>query len=553
MVRGISQRRRLAGTHAFSTALAIAALAIAVVGGCGGSDPQQPEGSSGGSSHAAGSAGGSSDTSPRTVRPVGGSRAAAPSPGGAGVAPEWARKAVERARRNRAEDDRERIADAREKETARAKTAAARMRIQAALDKAGQMILDGKWDEAQTAYRVIQAGSGGDGNLWKYGKKEAAKALKGMEEAGRAKPALRNGAARNDPLTAGARKIAEASDAKLRAEFELDELRAATANRLRGWKHEKLTYAPTAGHFQALFWMSFSSAPVAVPDSKMLEMAQSLTKEAAPAVAAYEKAKKHSGIDLFIAELAAADRDTRRESVKTLHSLGPAAEPAVPALIKTMQDEDSYVSKMALKAILAIGPGASDAGKVLVGMLASDLDSSGDVLDVLVDMDLAGAGVEQELTDLWIGSYNSAFTWVLMKLDPKMTKPIAVALNVAQSDGDRGRRINALVKLGNLGPLAVSTIPAVAKIATDQQQEARIRGRACSVLGKLDPTGKQSAPVLATCLLDDDRDVQRNSFEALHSLGPAAKPALPALRKYVENAPGQNKRRAESLIRKLGG
>jgi len=529
------QWRGLHGTHAFVAALVVAGLVLSLVGGCGESEQQADDSSDGPSSSA---------------RPTGGSPRAGVSKRPADTIPDWARKAVDHARRNRARRDQERIAKAREQETARAKAAAAQMRIQASLNAAGRMILDGKWGEAKAAYETIQSGSGGDGKLWRYGKKEATKALKGMDESGRAKPNLRNGADKNSPLAIGARKIFDAGEAKLRAEFELGQLRAATANQLRGWKHEKIPYASMASHFQALLWMGFSLSPIAAPESKITEAAQSLTKEAAPAVAAYKEAQKHSGIKLFIAELSAEDRLARFSAVKTLRSLGPSAKPAIPALIKAMQDQEGFVRNTALKAIIAVGPTATAAAEVLLQAAAED--DSAEALSVLVDMDLKGAAVEKELIDLWIDSHTSAVTWILMKLDPKMTKPIAAALKIAKNDPDTVRRCKALIKLGNLGPTAASAIPTVIQAAESDEAMA-VRSRACNVLTKLDPAGKQCTPVLIKGLSDSDRDLRRSSFEALRTLRQAAKPALPALRTYVKTVTSQDKRRAESLIRLLGG
>jgi HEAT repeat protein len=179
-------------------------------------------------------------------------------------------------------------------------------------------------------------------------------------------------------------------------------------------------------------------------------------------------------------------------------------------------------------------------------------DDSTEALYVLVDMDLKGAAVEKELVDLWIGGHNASVAWILMKLDPKMTRPIAAALKIAKSDPDAARRQSALIKLGNLGPQAASAIPTVIQ-AAESDKALYVRSRACTVLPKLDPAGKQCTGVLIKGLSDPERDIRRNSFEALRTLGPAAKPALPALRKYAKTATAQSKRRAESLIKRLGG
>jgi HEAT repeat protein len=65
---------------------------------------------------------------------------------------------------------------------------------------------------------------------------------------------------------------------------------------------------------------------------------------------------------------------TRREAVGRLEALGPAAAPAVPALIDALGDPDRWVREGAGKALAAVGPGAAAAVPALMKTLSDEDD-----------------------------------------------------------------------------------------------------------------------------------------------------------------------------------
>src|SRR5437868_2388169 len=68
-------------------------------------------------------------------------------------------------------------------------------------------------------------------------------------------------------------------------------------------------------------------------------------------------------------DLASPDRDTRREASYQLLHLGAAAKPALPDLIKALDDADKQVWSNAIATIAALGPEAVDAvPKLLEGL-----------------------------------------------------------------------------------------------------------------------------------------------------------------------------------------
>ena len=87
----------------------------------------------------------------------------------------------------------------------------------------------------------------------------------------------------------------------------------------------------------------------------------------------------------LIAGLGHEDSEVRNHAALTLRDLGPAAAPAVPALIVALRDDDVSVRGATVQALEAIGAGAKEAVEPLLAVAAHDpfLFLRGDALDAL--------------------------------------------------------------------------------------------------------------------------------------------------------------------------
>src|SRR4051812_22263921 len=76
-------------------------------------------------------------------------------------------------------------------------------------------------------------------------------------------------------------------------------------------------------------------------------------------------------IEALAQQLAATDKELRREAAYELNSRAAEAGPALPALIKALDDQDKQVWADAVSAIAKMGPAAKDA----IPALLEDLES----------------------------------------------------------------------------------------------------------------------------------------------------------------------------------
>lgn len=132
------------------------------------------------------------------------------------------------------------------------------------------------------------------------------------------------------------------------------------------------------------------------------------------------------------------DFDTRREALFALADLGPAAKDAVPALIDVLQTADTRTRYAAVYALGRIGPEAIAAKPALTGYLGSD--------DEFLALSVA---------------------WALAHIDPQceLTSPKTVPILIAGLRGpDPRTRLEAAASLRCLGPLA--------RPATDELQQS---------------------------------------------------------------------------------
>ncbi|MEO6785900.1 MAG: HEAT repeat domain-containing protein [Chthoniobacteraceae bacterium] len=200
------------------------------------------------------------------------------------------------------------------------------------------------------------------------------------------------------------------------------------------------------------------------------------------------------------AQLSASDRDTRREAGHQLEKLGPAAKPALHALIVATGDSDKQVWENALTAIASIGPGAAEA----IPQLVESFDSR------------KGSDYRQRDKAQKLMRAAHALACIGDAARP--------ALVSALKANDTGLRLGAAKALGEMGTHAGDAIPALIENLGHSDEDLRNE-----VIGTLGLIGPDAVVPLTKSLAWPDSKLRIGSARALAAIGAPAASAGPEL------------------------
>ena len=96
---------------------------------------------------------------------------------------------------------------------------------------------------------------------------------------------------------------------------------------------------------------------------------------------------------------------------------------------------------------------------------------------------------------------------------------------------DKRIRQTAAWALGNIGPEARTTVPALIELFKDKEES--VRGAAARALGGIGANAASAAPALTELLNDKNEEVQHAVAVALGNIGPEAKIAIPAITEWL--------------------
>ena len=214
-------------------------------------------------------------------------------------------------------------------------------------------------------------------------------------------------------------------------------------------------------------------------------------------------------------------------AAESLGQLGPAAEPAIPALIEMVRENQPFIAGVAAEALGKIGPAAVPALREL-------LKSSTGEVQAYATRALGSAGASDEQTI-------SQLLKSLKQADPEVRAAAVQALGRARAASDEV--IAALIKaladdefvqsaairaLGRIGSKARQAAPALTKLLGELEYFER--DAVMNALGSIGPGAKEAIPALEAVLLQG----RMNAATTLARIGPASVPTLiKALRSEV--------------------
>jgi HEAT repeat protein len=270
----------------------------------------------------------------------------------------------------------------------------------------------------------------------------------------------------------------------------------------------------------------------------------------------------------WIAELRDPSSVVRVQAALALAELGPAAREAEAALAQALRDPDAelrYAAVVALGAIVAEGKTAVDQ---MARALADDdwfvrlaaaqaLQNLGERARPAVPALVDALGPKDLVKDFRPIRCAAAMV-ALSRIDPR-AKDLEAAFRLVvgkllqdERQGSFGARATGARLLGDCGPAALATMPALAKLLKDPDGDVRVA--AAEALLKIAPDlqGEAALRVLAELLKSPELLVRLRAALALSGLGAQARAVLPALRDAVQDAEPEIRQAALEAVQKIG-
>ena len=227
---------------------------------------------------------------------------------------------------------------------------------------------------------------------------------------------------------------------------------------------------------------------------------------------------------------------TREAAARSLGSLGPAAQAAIPALAAALRDPEGRVGMDAADALGRIG------GKAAVPALVRALRDRNERLRWTAAYALGQIGVPaleaipgltRSLSDEPVRFFAA---YALARMGTSAI-PALVATSRKGSDKARAASIRAFALMADplTGPTIEVMVKTLSSALRDDAPEVRLEAATALV-----PVGPEAAPAvtnLIACLGDPSEALREKAILALGTIGADAEPALPALRRLENDSP----------------
>jgi HEAT repeat protein len=188
-----------------------------------------------------------------------------------------------------------------------------------------------------------------------------------------------------------------------------------------------------------------------------------------------------------------------------LAELGPAAVSALPALKKTLGDEDHFLRMSTVQALVAIG------GKEMVPLLVKQMQEEKRQGDKI-----------RAKGEPYCNNYDNIQT-----------------------------RSEIAVALGKLGRDAVAAVPALSAALAEVNEGYDVPVAAAEALGKIGSAARAAVPQLVIALDDEYEEMRAKAALALGRIGPGAKAAVPRLGDLLNDPSEDVREAARNALRKI--
>jgi HEAT repeat protein len=246
---------------------------------------------------------------------------------------------------------------------------------------------------------------------------------------------------------------------------------------------------------------------------------------------------------------AAQPEAVRMFAAGALANIGPPAAPAVRSLCRCLTANEDGLRTLASLALARIG--AASVPSLRVMLQFSDPRA---VVATVTALTQIGPAARDALADLQVLAPRSTLSVQMacaaaaarISEDPARGLPFLLQ---ALNQQDPSVRKQALEQITELREAAHPAIPRILECAGDPAPQAR--GAAALTLGRIRAPASDVVGPLTHLLDDASPEVRLNATIVLASYGEAARPALPALRRWAEQADQKAAATARAAIEKI--
>ena len=256
----------------------------------------------------------------------------------------------------------------------------------------------------------------------------------------------------------------------------------------------------------------------------------------------------------LIAKLSADNRTGRRAAAIALHDIKPPPKNAVPALIVMLIQNEPETRIAAMYTILALDPKPAASA---MSSLHAMLDSDDFHTQYWACRTIAAVGAPEalvtvpklmELTASGVTSVRSNAAEALGLIGAPVGKRPIESLTKVVGDQNYVVRRAGVIALGRLGKLAAASAPTVRAAMLDASRS--IQAEAAAALWQITDAHEESLPILLKVL--QDHNAPWEAAQAFERLGAAGQPAVADLAKLVEAAPGETQYFATLALSGIG-
>lgn len=242
------------------------------------------------------------------------------------------------------------------------------------------------------------------------------------------------------------------------------------------------------------------------------------------------------GVDQLLPLMHDESVDVRRGAAYHLLPLAASRDELALAFAGLLDDADATIRGIALSAVGQFKPGQKAAAAPALAQVLSRSDADdqqrGTAARLLGDLGGEAQSLLPQLSQAATSDASPKVRSSALLAISRVAEPAAAVETMTKALGDRdqGVRLMAVQRLRESGRAAEPALGDLAKLLEDKDE--KIRRTAGEALVRI---GGKSVPALTAALGSKSRDAREVALTALSKMGPLAKPALPAMRKLLND------------------